>query len=410
MTNEFIQIQGTKPTAPHVEGKPFFIASEAYEKIKYSFNHPLRIPRVSVTLKILRALGLLPDGAFIQGRDATREELLGFHTPEYLDALAEADREQHVPLGAREKHNLGTFENPVFPGVFRGPKLATGSSVQGAEAVIAGNTAFSPAGGMHHALPDRAHGFCYINDPVIGIRRFLQEGWRVLYVDLDAHHPNGVQEAFYDSDQVVVFSIHMDPSYAFPYTGKMDEIGSGPGEGFTVNLPLEKRVNDYEFLFCLDTLIPEIVRRFRPDVVVAQCGADALLEDYLSKFALSNLGLNRAVQLVRENSPRFLAIGGGGYHPYAVVRAWTHIWAGIAGLEVPKEFNREAQEILSRIDYEELDDIDRSHMKVQIYDPPRGAGIRQETRDRVDWLKKNVLPKIEPRSTGLDGLVPHPPL
>jgi acetoin utilization protein AcuC len=270
--------------------KAKLVGSLEYRKLRYTKNHPLRIPRVSLLLDFLDAMGLIEEEEKVESRYATTEELLLFHDRDYIDTLIEADRCQCVPEGARERFNIGSYENPVSPAMFRGSSLATGSSLQAAELFLEGYVAFNPAGGMHHAFRRKAHGFCFINDPVITIEFLRKKGFKkILYIDLDAHHCDGVQEAYYDSDEVFVLSLHQSPDYAFPFErGYMEERGAGKGRGFNLNLPLPKGLNDSEFLFVLEKALLYTGDVFSPDVFVLQLGTDPLLEDPLSKFSLSN--------------------------------------------------------------------------------------------------------------------------
>jgi len=338
-------------------------------------------------------MGLIDEEEKVEGRPATMEELLLFHDREYIEALMEADRCQCVPKGARDRFNIGNYENPVSPAMFRGSSLATGSSIQAAELFLEGYIAFNPAGGMHHAFKSRANGFCFINDPVITIEFLRKRGVsRVLYIDLDAHHCDGVQEAYYEEDGVYVLSLHQSPEYAFPFKrGFMEERGSGSGKGFNLNVPLPKGVNDTEFLFVLEKCLTYVKDVFDPEVYVLQLGTDPLLEDPLSKFELSNVGFLEAFRLVRDVLGDGVYLGGGGYHPVALARAWTLLWCEMSGREAPEMINPEGRRVLEAVDWEEFDeDVDRSYMFESLKDPWRGGEIREEIRDLVGKLKATV--------------------
>ncbi|WP_457601054.1 acetoin utilization protein AcuC [Hydrogenivirga sp.] len=369
------------------------IGSLKYRKLRYTKNHPLRIPRVSLLLEFLEAMGLIEEEEKVEGRDATIEELLLFHDEEYIKTLIEADRCQCVPEGARERFNIGSYENPVSPAMFRGSSLATGSSVQAVELFLRGFSAFNPAGGMHHAFRDRAHGFCFINDPVVAIEVLRREGFRrVLYIDLDAHHCDGVQEAFYNNDEVYVLSLHQSPEYSFPFNrGFVEERGEGRGRGYNLNVPLPKGVNDGEFLFLLEKTLTYVKDVFTPEVYVLQLGTDPLLEDPLSKLALSNVGFLESFRLVREFFGEGIYLGGGGYHPIALARSWTLIWCDISGREAPANINAEARKVLESVDWEEFDDeIDRGYMYERLADDYRGGDIRPEVRKLATQVKSIV--------------------
>ena len=366
------------------------IGSLKYKNLRYTKNHPLRIPRVSLLLEFLEAMGLIEEEEKVEGREASMEELLLFHDREYIETLIEADRCQCVPKGARERFNIGSYENPVSPAMYRGSSLATGSSVQAVELFLAGYSAFNPAGGMHHAFRNRANGFCFINDPVIAIESLRKRGLRkVLYIDLDAHHCDGVQSAYYESDEVYVLSIHQSPDYAFPFKrGFLEERGKGRGKGFNLNIPLPKGINDNEFLFALERSLAYIKEIFDPDVYVLQLGTDPLLEDPLSKFHLSNVGFLEAFRLVREAFGEGIYLGGGGYHPIALARCWTLIWCDISGREAPERITPPAKEVLLGVEWEEFDeDADRSYMYERLKDDRREGEIREEVKDLLTKVK-----------------------
>ncbi len=369
------------------------VGSLKYRNLRYTKNHPLRIPRVSLLLEFLDAIDLITEEEKVEGRPATMEELLLFHDREYIETLIEADRCQCVPKGARERFNIGSYENPVSPAMFRGSSLATGSSIQTAELFLEGYTAFNPAGGMHHAFRDRANGFCFINDPVITIEFLKRRGFgKILYLDLDAHHCDGVQDAYYEDDSVYVFSLHQSPEYSFPFKrGFLEERGSGRGRGYNLNVPLPKGLNDTEFLFVLEKSLTYVRDVFDPEVYVLQLGTDPLLEDPLSKFELSNVGFLEAFRLVRDFLGEGVYLGGGGYHPIALARAWTLIWCDISGREAPQKINPSGRKVLKDVEWEEFDDdVDRSYMFELLKDPPRGGEVREEIKDLISKVKALV--------------------
>ncbi len=369
------------------------VGSLKYRNLRYTKNHPLRIPRVSLLLEFLDAMDLIDEEEKVEGRPATMEELLLFHDREYIDTLIEADRCQCVPEGARERFGIGSYENPVSPAMFKGSSLATGSSLQTAELFLKGFSAFNPAGGMHHAFRDKAHGFCFINDPVITIEFLRQKGFdKILYIDLDAHHCDGVQSAYYDSDEVFVLSLHQSPEYAFPFThGFMNERGEGKGKGYNLNVPLPKGVNDSEFLFVLEKVLAYVGDVFQPDIYVLQLGTDPLLEDPLSRLELSNKGFLEAFRLVRSYLGDGIYLGGGGYNPIALARSWAVLWCEMSGREVPEEITPEGRRVLEAVEWEEFDeDVDRSYMYERLLDEPREGDIRQEVKELVLRVKATV--------------------
>lgn len=309
----------------------------------YRTHHPLAIPRTALALDLIHAYGAVTPCEVVAGRMAEVEELGWFHTGEYIDALQRAEANRGLRDEDRARHQLGTSENPYFDGLFTIPARATGGSIQAAEAVIAGRVAFNPAGGMHHAFPDRARGFCYFNDPVLAVLRLKRAGWRVLYLDIDAHHGDGVEAAFIDDPDVLTLSLHMDTAYAYPFRGgRLCDCGSTRGGHTTINVPLPPAVNDEEYRRVFDAVWWQVLDKFRPDAVVLQAGADVLARDPLGKLALSTecfLGIVRSVAESAprhgDGTPRLLATGGGGYHPLLVARAWAGLWAVLSGRELP---------------------------------------------------------------------------
>ncbi|GBC88753.1 Acetoin utilization protein AcuC [bacterium HR13] len=370
------------------------VGSLKYRDLRYTQNHPLRIPRVSLLIEFLKAMGLIEEQEIIQSREATKEELLLYHTEDYLWALEESDRCMCVKDGYREKYNIGTYENPVSPAMWRGSLLATGSSVQAVEIFLEGGVAFNPAGGMHHAYPNRANGFCFINDPAVSIEFLKKKGFKkILYIDLDAHHCDAIQESYYEDDSVFVLSLHQSPEYAFPFkSGFVEEMGRGRGKGYNMNVSLPKGVKDGEYLYALEESLKIVKEIFSPDVYILQLGTDSLKEDYLSKFELSNAGFLKAFDMVREAFGEGIYLGGGGYHPIALARAWTLIWCRISGREIPSKINSEARQVLLSVNFEEFDeDIDRTYMYEHLLDRPNNEPPRGEVKRLIERLKALFL-------------------
>ncbi|MCS6875897.1 MAG: acetoin utilization protein AcuC [Aquificaceae bacterium] len=363
------------------------IGSFQYRNLRYTKNHPLRIPRVSLLLELLFALELLKEEELTESRNAIWEELTLFHEEDYLKALEECDRCQCVRKEYRERFNIGTYENPVSPAMWRGSLLATGSSVQAVELFTENYIPFNPAGGMHHAYPSKAKGFCFINDPGVAIQSLLKKGYKkVLYIDLDAHHCDGVQDFFYEDDRVFVLSVHQSPEYAFPFTkGYLHERGSGKGRGYNLNLPLPEGINDSEFLYVLEGALPVVLEIFKPEIYVLQLGTDSLEEDYLSKFKLSNWGFLKAFDTVRDMLGNGIYLGGGGYHPIALARAWSLVWCRLTDRDVPTFLNDGAKKVLFSVDFEEFDeDTDKGYMFQTLLDKPREGQVRKEVKELLE--------------------------
>lgn len=372
-----------------MQKKAKLVGSPLYSKLKYTNNHPLRIPRVSLLMDFLKAMELIEDGEIEESQPAPIEKLLLFHIEEYIKALQECDACQCVKKEYRERFNIGTYENPVSPAMWKGSLLATGSSIQTVDLFLKGYLAFNPAGGMHHAYSDRANGFCFINDPGIVLQDLIEKGFkRILYIDLDAHHCDGVQDFFYEEDRVFVLSIHQSPTYAFPFKkGFFEERGKGRGRGYNLNIPLPKGVKDREYLFVVENVIPLVAQAYKPEIYLLQLGTDTLMEDYLSKFELSNFGFLKTFDIIREVLGDGIYLGGGGYNPIALTRAWTLIWCRISSKDIPDKLKPSAVNLLSSVDFEELEEADRSYMFETLLDKPRLGDIRREVKDIVERVK-----------------------
>lgn len=330
---------------------PLFLGGEIYRHSSYGPKHPLAIPRVSTAIDLCRAMGWLPASQYADSPVADRSELTRFHDPDYIDALHHAERHQNLDAERQRRHNIGGVENPIFSEVFSRPATAAGASLVAADMLLkkgGPRIVFSPAGGTHHGRPDRASGFCYVNDPVLAILRLLDRGIdRVVYVDIDAHHGDGVQDAFAEDDRVLTVSIHEEKRW--PFTGGVDDRAGGMAR----NLPVPREFNDTEMALVTETMVRPLVAAFDPQMVVLQCGADALEGDPLSRLSLSNNALWGVVQALRECAPRLLVLGGGGYNPWTVGRCWAGIWAVLNGRPIPPPGApcREAQEILSGLSW-----------------------------------------------------------
>jgi acetoin utilization protein AcuC len=300
-------------------------------------DHPLDPVRVELTMALARALGVLDrDGVRVEAPvAATDAALLRVHTAEYVAAIKEAS------AGRRTSgYGLGTSDNPVFPGIHETSALIAGATRQAAEAVWTGAAqhAVSIAGGLHHAMPDRASGFCVYNDPAIAIAHLLDLGAeRIAYVDVDVHHGDGVQAIFYDDPRVLTVSLHESPLSLFPGTGYPSETGGPGAEGTAVNVALPPGADDAGWLRAYHAVVPSVVRAFRPQVLFTQCGADAYRTDPLANLQLTVDGQRASYLALRALADevcdgRWVATGGGGYALVECVpRAWTHLLAIATG-------------------------------------------------------------------------------
>ncbi len=319
--------------------KTAFIYSDDFAKYDYGPGHPLKPFRLKLTYELIKACALLspPNATIVEATPAKEEDLLLYHTADYIDVLKAANGGLEIP--GQERYGLGFGDNPVFEGVFDWSRLVTGASLQAARLVDSGEVsiAFNISGGLHHALASRASGFCYINDPVIAICSLVKKGRRVAYVDIDAHHGDGVQEAFYRTDKVMTISLHESGKYLFPGTGFESETGEGEGRGYSVNVPMPPSSDDQLFVYAFNEVVPPLIERFRPDIVVGQLGVDSFLTDPLTHLNYTTNGFCEVVGKMKEFSPRLIAFGGGGYEITNVARAWTLAWAIMNNIDIQNE-------------------------------------------------------------------------
>ncbi len=354
---------------------PRLIGHEIYRRSTYGSWHPLRIARVSTVLDLSRALGWLPPAQYITSPRARPTALTAWHTPAYIAALQAAEKAGAVDDATRARHGLGTTSNPVFSEMFRRPATATGASILAGELLRAPGVIHSPAGGTHHGFPDRANGFCYLNDPVFAILSLRASGLRrIAYVDIDAHHCDGVEHAFQGDTDVLMISIHEERRW--PFTGALADRGAGE----VWNLPVPKGFNDSEMAAVRERLILPRVAAFRPEAIVLQCGADAVAEDPLSRLALSNNAHWAVVAALRAMTNRFLVLGGGGYNPWSVGRLWAGVWATLNGAEIPDRLPPAAEAVLRRLTWPGRARRDPwpEPWFTTLRDPPREGPVRDE--------------------------------
>jgi acetoin utilization protein AcuC len=315
------------------------VFSKKFNQFSYGPNHPLKVERLQLTMDLIAAYGLMPSSTepWVEATPAEEQDLLRVHSEEYLNVLKEANGGEAPLMGWR--YGLGSGDNPAFPGVYDWSLLVTGATVECGRRVVRGGPqiAFNIAGGLHHAMRSRASGFCYLNDPAVGIARMVEEGLRVVYLDVDVHHGDGVEAAFYGTDRVLTISLHQHGWTIFPGTGFPDEMGEGPGTGYAVNVPLAPGTDDDLYHWVFMEVVPPLVHAFRPDVLVTQLGTDALTADALGRLNLSIAGFGRLIREMKSWNFKWVALGGGGYRPLNVARAWTTAWAVMRGLELPDE-------------------------------------------------------------------------
>ncbi len=371
--------------------EPRFIGSEIYRRSSYGGWHPLRIPRVSTALDLSRAMGWLSHEAYVPSPRAKAEALTIWHDPTYLAALQRAEAEGAVDELTRVRHNIGTHSNPVFPEIWKRPATSAGAALLAGELLREPGVIYAPACGTHHGMPDHANGFCYLNDPVLAILALRRQGLhRIAYVDIDAHHCDGVAHAFSNDADVLLISTHEENRW--PRTGAIEEEGAGA----EFNIPLPKGLNDDEFALIRDRVILPAVAAFRPDAVVLQCGSDAVGDDPQSGLALSNGALWAVVTALKAMTSRFLVTGGGGYNPWSVGRAWAGVWAALCDRDIPDVLPTEAEAVLRALVWPNArrGRNPPEHWLTTLRDAPHHGDIRENVRARVARLEARLRPWV----------------
>lgn len=289
-------------------------------------DHPLRPSRLQYTYELLDAYNAFNEttSRIVPPQPADEVDLLTFHTKDYLKVVKSLSRGETVFNQAAYNFSANG-DNPPYRRMYEASILPVGASLIGAKMIMDGevDVVFNISGGLHHAAPDYASGFCVFNDVVIAIKSLLEKGLRVAYIDIDAHHGDGVQNAFYDTDRVLTISIHESGRYLFPGTGEVTEIGTGAGKGYSVNIPLHPFTEDTTYLWTFREVVPPLISRFKPDVIVSQLGCDTHYLDPLAHLMLTTEGYTETLREIKKLAPRWLALGGGGYKIDVVARSWT---------------------------------------------------------------------------------------
>jgi acetoin utilization protein AcuC len=354
-------------------------------------QHPLRPARVILTRELIKAYGIVGGDRVVEtaARDATLDELMLVHSDRYIDAVKRAG---HGERGHWSAFGFGPGDNPIFPQMHEASARVAGASLAAAEAVLSERAqhAFNPAGGLHHAMPERASGFCVYDDPAIAIAWLLQQGMeRIAYVDVDVHHGDGPQAIFYRDPRVLTISLHQY-GWIFPGTGDVDESGAGEAMGTKVNVPFPASTTDQEWVTAFREIVPPLVTEWKPDVLVTQLGCDTHVTDPLAELGLSMNAYRETATALHELAHetaggRWLATGGGGYQWARVVpRAWTIYFAEMAGREVPDEIPESWIETAEReAGYE---------VPATLSEPATGPGNRSAVELVIDRVKTRIFP------------------
>ena len=368
------------------------VYSPKFSTYRLSEGHPLRPERLELTFDLLQAYGAVPSPGINWDEPAVpdRRELLKIHTKEYVDIVRALGNGKTID--APWHYGLDTPDNPVFPGMYEASALCVGGSLLAADLVMDGKAkaAFNIGGGLHHAHRARAAGFCVFNDPAIAIVHLLERSGgdaKVAYIDIDAHHGDGVQEAFYDSNRVLTISVHETGRYLFPGTGQVEETGIKDAVGYSVNVPLAPYTDDETYLWAFAEVVPPLVAAFAPDFVVSQLGADTHYRDPLTHLALTTGGYTEVVKGIKALPGKWIAVGGGGYDLQVVPRAWTLAFAVMAELDLPDE-------IPSAVAGQYADSGGRLRdSETPQPGPELAAGVKAAAKRTVEQVKRLIFPR-----------------
>jgi acetoin utilization protein AcuC len=367
-------------------------------------THPMRPERFTLAVSLMRAYGMIADegdadsiaggtARMVRPEPSSRDELELAHDRGYIDAVIDASAD---PDRFRARRGIGPGDTPAFRGMHEAAALACGATTQALRSVVERDTrrAFSVAGGLHHARHDRASGFCVYNDPAVAIAVVSGEhpGLRVAYVDIDAHHGDGVEEAFSSSADVMTLSVHESGRYIFPGTGRVIDTGTGEGAGYTINVPLPPLADDACYRLVLRDVIAPALAAFKPDVVFAQCGADALHSDPLTHLGLTLTGYRDLVAGIitcadETCGGRICVTGGGGYDAYVgVPRAWTLLLAELLGITPPESVPESWREVVTAVSGAEAP----SSLSADAFSPLPGISdrVRAETASVVERVRQ----------------------
>ena len=368
--------------------KAVFVHSPELEKYHYPADCPFDISRAGKIRKVLNSMGLLSGNGRSEITPVRPQKTVieKFHSARYMEVLKTADK-GHLDIEALNM-GIGTPDCPIFKGMYDCAVLACGGTLTAANLILSGsaNAAFNPSGGFHHAGPECASGFCYINDVAIACMVLAEEKKRVLYLDVDVHHGDGVQDAFYDRSDVMTISFHESPKTLFPGTGFEDKIGTGQGKGYCVNVPLPTGTYDEAYMKAFKTLAVPLIEAYNPDVIIFELGADALAGDPLAHLCLTNNVYADIINLLMRFDKPILMTGGGGYNIDNPVRAWALAWSILCGADSSQDMNL----CLGGVMLENTDWQGGLRDRVRVVHR-RCDGITQEIEATIKAVKRNVF-------------------
>ena len=375
------------------------IYSPRFEEFLISKNHPFITSRSRLFLEMCERHDVLhlPGTQIMEPKPIDENSVLAFHDIQYYHYLVMASRGVFNPRML--SYGIGSDDNPVARGVLEYFLLAVGASVMGADLLMSQpnvDLVFSPTGGFHHGGPNYASGFCYLNDVVIAIKYLLQQNRRILYFDIDAHHGDGVQFAFYDEPRVLKISLHESARTLFPWnSGFENELGEGEGSGYNVNVPLAPGTEDEIYREVFRRIVSPLARAYKPDICILAAGVDAIYTDSMSHLSLTNNIYAEVIQGIRQSVPKMLMLGAGGYNPRNIARDWTLAWTVLHNAEPEGDyFGQMGGRAASVIEGASLRD------SYPFVSATKIAEARAEARRVMTYLEQNVFP--------IHGLTPQP--
>lgn len=359
------------------------IFHEIFSQKAWGNNHPLAISRISSVFEIIESMGWFDINQSATFSLTDIEMIKDFHDAEYINALNTAQESLSTSQEIREKYNFGNFENPLFGGFFNRARASVGGAIKAAQIAANGANAFHPGGGTHHGKRDKASGFCYLNDPVFAILELKKRGIdRIAYIDIDAHHGDGVETAFENEPNILTLSIHEEKR--FPYSGELviDLVRA------IANIPLPHFVNDSEYRAIIDVCMP-IIKEFAPQAMVITAGADCIKGDPLSNMQLSNSMFLETIERLLKVTNKNIVLGGGGYNPWGVGRAWAALWGMIGGYDYRASINDKTKAILAKFQSDLIDEDEiQPHWLTSLIDPPNEGIIRNEIVEICKEIKR----------------------
>lgn len=368
---------------------PKIVYSERFERYSYGSNHPFRLDRGRLFLDLAARLNLVKESDIVIYEEGSESDIRLFHTEEYTNVLKRANNGEIESEFLQ--YGIGLPDNPFFKGVFDVALLHSAMARGAFEQLNVDNIIFVPVGGLHHAMRNRASGFCYVNDIGILIEFFLRENKKVFYIDIDAHHGDGIQNGFYTNPNVLKMSFHESGRTLFPFSGFEDEIGAGEGEYYNLNIPLNCFADDEVFLFLFNNIFPPIIEKFNPDVTVAQIGVDMMSTDPLTHLRLTNNSYVEAVRIIKERSNRLIAFGGGGYNPDNIAKGYTLAWAVLNDIDTDDYYSATLGGTF--MGSQELSVSSLKDMNLFVSGPEKE--IAQKEAERIlNYYRKNIFPYL----------------